>query len=152
MLLGLVNDFLVCDVQLACICSNRQGVDRPPNSQSCLNGTANDGHKGRQPPTDSSCHCHTALSIEAPLRAAVNCNGSMSCAMIAHDGHFVDRGGQDGILQGQTQAFADVCGTISFTDLTLVALPGLYNISVVLPGQPQVCTFATASAVKQHVP
>lgn len=61
--------------------------------------------------------------------------------MITPDGQLI---GQDGFLQGQTQAFADDCGTITFTGLTLVALPGLYNISVVLPDEPKVCTSAAA--------
>lgn len=61
--------------------------------------------------------------------------------MVTPDGHLV---GQYGFLQGQTQAFADDCGTIRFTGLTLVALPGLYNISVVLPDEPKVRTSAPA--------
>lgn len=51
--------------------------------------------------------------------------------------------GTRGSLQGQTQASADRHGNITFTGLTLEALPGLYNISAVLPGNPQVCAFAS---------
>lgn len=44
--------------------------------------------------------------------------------------------GTRGSLQGQTQASADRHGNITFTGLTLEALPGFYNISAVLPGKP----------------
>ena len=41
-------------------------------------------------------------------------------------------------LQGQTQASALPNGTISITDLSLVAVPGPYNVSATLPDYPQV--------------
>ena len=42
------------------------------------------------------------------------------------------------LLQGQTQASALPNGTISIADLSLVAVPGTYNISATLPEYPQV--------------
>lgn len=42
------------------------------------------------------------------------------------------------LLQGQTQAYAQSNGTISIADLSLVAVPGIYNVSVTLPDYPQV--------------
>ena len=48
------------------------------------------------------------------------------------------------LLQGQTQASALPNGTISIADLSLVAAPGSYNVSVTLPDYPQVRSTATA--------
>ena len=41
-------------------------------------------------------------------------------------------------LQGQTQASALHDGTISIADLSLMAVPGTYNVSASLPDFPQV--------------
>ena len=41
-------------------------------------------------------------------------------------------------LQGQTQATAQPNGTISISELSLLARPGTYNVSVTLPGYPLV--------------
>ena len=41
-------------------------------------------------------------------------------------------------LQGQTQATAQPNGIISISELSLVARPGIYNVSVMLPDYPSV--------------
>lgn len=41
-------------------------------------------------------------------------------------------------LQGQTQATAQPNGTISIFELSLLARPGTYNVSVTLPDYPLV--------------
>lgn len=42
------------------------------------------------------------------------------------------------LLQGQTQVNADPVGVINITDMSLLAVPGKYNLTVTLPDFPQV--------------
>ena len=69
-----------------------------------------------------------ALSTSSPLRALVSVANTTSLPL----------GVGPPLLQGQTQASASDNGTISIADLSLVAIPGIYNVSVVLPDYPQV--------------
>ena len=46
------------------------------------------------------------------------------------------------LLQGQTQETALQNGTINISDLSLLARPGSYTVTVTLPDYPLVSTFA----------
>ena len=74
------------------------------------------------------CVYAAALSTVSPLRALVSVsNTTMLASGIARP-----------VLQGQTQASAMSNGTINIADLSLLAVPGIYNVSVLLPDYPQV--------------
>ena len=74
------------------------------------------------------CVCVAALSTTSPLRALVSVSNTT----------MLPPGMAQPVLQGQTQASAMKNGTISIADLSLLAKPGIYSISVVLPDYPQV--------------
>ena len=64
----------------------------------------------------------------------------------------LDPGQPDPQLQGQTQATAQPNGIISISELSLIARPGTYNVSVTLPDYPLVSTFALLLACGSGVP
>lgn len=69
--------------------------------------------------------CDAELSDVSPLRVSVSVTNTTVVASQPR-------------LQGQLQADAQQNGTFDITDLSLVALPGVYNVSVSLPDYPQV--------------
>lgn len=74
--------------------------------------------------------CHAALSLSSPLRAMVAASA-------------LDPGQPEPQLQGQTQATAQPNGTISISELSLLARPGAYKVSVTLPDYPVVSILPT---------
>lgn len=66
-----------------------------------------------------------ALSLSLPLRAVVGASA-------------LEPGQPNPQLQGQTQATAQPDGAISISELSLLAKPGSYNVSVTLPDYPLV--------------
>ena len=84
------------------------------------------------------------LSSASPLRATVGVASLLP----------LPPGVQQPLLQGQTQASALPNGTISISDLSLVAVPGDYNVSITLPDFDQVsrvhkleCLLAKTAAI-----
>ena len=77
---------------------------------------------------DMRCCCNAALSTATPLRATVSVSNTTQ----------LPEGAPQPLLQGQTQASALPNGTISIADLSLIAVHGVYNVSVTLPDYPQV--------------
>lgn len=71
--------------------------------------------------------CHAALSVSWPLRAMVEASA-------------VDPRQPAPLLQGQTQETALQNGTIVISDLSLLARPGSYIVTVTLPDYPLVST------------
>lgn len=71
--------------------------------------------------------CRAALSVSSPLRAMVGASA-------------LDPGQPAPLLQGQTQETALRNGTINISELSLLARPGNYTVSVTLPDYPLVST------------
>ena len=88
------------------------------------------------PVSQRECVCFAALSVSTPLRATLSvANMTMLLPEV------------EPLLQGQTQASALPNGTISIADLSLVAVPGTYNISATLPDYPQVRQQCTSQII-----
>lgn len=83
-----------------------------------------------------------ALSLDSPLRAIVSTTSMTG----------LPPGVVAPLLQGQTQASAEHNGTISIADLSLVAVPGLYNVSVTLPDYPDVSCASEVSVILPDPP
>ena len=90
--------------------------------------------EGSRPAThcDQMMYCWAGLTSLHPLRANVTLPAES---------------GGTGQLQGQTQALTDPSaspsGSISITELVLVAVPGTQTLSVALPDFPQVPAIAS---------
>ena len=80
--------------------------------------------------TRADMSIHAELSSGSPLRATVGVTSLLP----------LPPGVQGPLLQGQNQASAFPNGTISINDLSLIAVPGDYNVSVTLPDFDQVST------------
>lgn len=75
---------------------------------------------------------NAALSTTTPLRAVLSVSNTS----------WLPDGAPSPLLQGQTQASAFHNGTISIADLSLVAVPGTYQVTVTLPSYQQVRSHA----------
>ena len=72
--------------------------------------------------------CLAALSVLTPLRAVLSVANTSALPPNLPQPE----------LQGQTQAEAHLTGTISIADVSLLAVPGNYNVSAILPDHMEV--------------